>query len=109
MPGTACWSLWPDVSPRSAGNASWCCAGRAITAARGWGSRGRCTRDSAPHRRTRGRRRDAPVGGQRIVVLCGKGNNGGDGLVIARQLHTRFRPASLHVVLLAEPGELKGD
>ena len=53
--------------------------------------------------------RFAPLGGQRIVVLCGKGNNGGDGLVIARQLHTRFRPASLHVVLLAEPGELKGD
>ena len=53
--------------------------------------------------------RFAPLGAQRIVVLCGKGNNGGDGLVIARQLHTRFRPASLHVVLLAEPGELKGD
>ena len=43
------------------------------------------------------------------MVLCGKGNNGGDGLVVARQLHTRFAPASLHVVLLADPGELKGD
>jgi NAD(P)H-hydrate epimerase len=43
------------------------------------------------------------------VVLCGKGNNGGDGLVIARQLHTRFQPASLHAILLAEPAELKGD
>jgi NAD(P)H-hydrate epimerase len=53
--------------------------------------------------------RFAPLGEQRVVVLCGKGNNGGDGLVIARQLHTRFAPASLHVVLLAEPGELKGD
>ena len=30
--------------------------------------------------------RFAPLGEQRIVVLCGKGNNGGDGLVIARQL-----------------------
>jgi hydroxyethylthiazole kinase-like uncharacterized protein yjeF len=53
--------------------------------------------------------RFAPLAEQRIVVLCGKGNNGGDGLVVARQLHTRFAPASLHVVLLAEPGELKGD
>ena len=50
-----------------------------------------------------------PLADQRIVVLCGKGNNGGDGLVIARQLFTRFAPHSLHVVLLAEPGELKGD
>ena len=53
--------------------------------------------------------RFAPLDEQRIVVLCGKGNNGGDGLVIARQLHTRFAPASLHVVLLAEAGDLKGD
>jgi NAD(P)H-hydrate epimerase len=53
--------------------------------------------------------RFSPLGDQRIVVLCGKGNNGGDGLVVARQLHTRFLPASLHVVLFAEPGELKGD
>ncbi len=51
----------------------------------------------------------APLSEQRIVVLCGKGNNGGDGLVVARQLHTRFRPRALHVVLLAEPAQLKGD
>ncbi len=29
--------------------------------------------------------------------------------MIARQLYTRVRPAALHVVLLADPGELKGD
>src|SRR5262249_43523171 len=54
-------------------------------------------------------KRFAPLARQRIVVLCGKGNNGGDGLVIARQLYTRIRPAALHVVLLADAGELKGD
>jgi ADP-dependent NAD(P)H-hydrate dehydratase / NAD(P)H-hydrate epimerase len=53
--------------------------------------------------------RFAPLSGQRIAVLCGKGNNGGDGLVIARQLHTRCRPLELYVVLLASPEELKGD
>lgn len=51
----------------------------------------------------------APLRDHRIVVLCGKGNNGGDGMVVARQLYTRGRPAALHVVLLAEPAELKGD
>ncbi len=53
--------------------------------------------------------RFAPLSAQRIVVLCGKGNNGGDGLVIARQFHTRVCPAELHVVLLAAPEELQGD
>ena len=53
--------------------------------------------------------RFAPLSAQRIVVLCGKGNNGGDGLVVARQLHTRFHPQALDVVLLAAPEDLKGD
>jgi len=46
---------------------------------------------------------------ERIVVLCGKGNNGGDGLAIARQLHTRLHPQSLHVVLAGEATDLRGD
>jgi len=53
--------------------------------------------------------RFAPLAEQRIAVLCGKGNNGGDGLAIARQLFTRFHPRRLDVVLLAAPEELKGD
>ncbi len=53
--------------------------------------------------------RFAPLSAQRIVVLCGKGNNGGDGLAVARQLLTRFHPQALYVVLLAAPEELKGD
>lgn len=53
--------------------------------------------------------RFAPLAGQRIVVICGKGNNGGDGLVIARQLHVRVHPASLDVVLAFPPEELRGD
>lgn len=51
----------------------------------------------------------APVREQRVVVVCGKGNNGGDGLAIARQLHVRFDPRSLSVVLICDPAELRGD
>ena len=54
-------------------------------------------------------RRFAPLASHRIAVLCGKGNNGGDGMVVARQLATRVRPAALHIVLFCAPGELKGD
>jgi len=42
-----------------------------------------------------------------ICVLCGKGNNGGDGFVVARQL--RSAAAHVFVVLFAREEELKGD
>jgi NAD(P)H-hydrate epimerase len=43
----------------------------------------------------------------RIAVVCGKGNNGGDGFVVARKLHRAGRV--VEVLLLAPPAELKGD
>lgn len=51
----------------------------------------------------------APLDAHRIVIVCGKGNNGGDGLVIARQLALRHKPKSLDVVLAYSPEELQGD
>lgn len=54
-------------------------------------------------------RRHSPLSAQRIVIVCGKGNNGGDGLAVARQLALRFRPASLDVVLAHDPAEFRGD
>ena len=53
--------------------------------------------------------RYAPLSSHRIVVFCGKGNNGGDGLVIARQLHMRHHPSSLDVVLAEAPEEFTDD
>src|SRR5580692_3173796 len=43
----------------------------------------------------------------RIVVFCGKGNNGGDGFVAARRLHQRGK--KVQVILLADPADLRGD
>jgi hydroxyethylthiazole kinase-like uncharacterized protein yjeF len=54
-------------------------------------------------------RRFSPLQCQRIAIFCGKGNNGGDGFVIARQLLLRFRPRRLDVLLAADPSELSGD
>ena len=42
-----------------------------------------------------------------VVICCGKGNNAGDGFVIARHLH--LRGFQLRVLLWAEPDELTGD
>ena len=47
----------------------------------------------------------APAG--RIAIVCGKGNNGGDGLVAARLLREAGR--QVDVLAVAPPGELRGD
>ena len=44
---------------------------------------------------------------KKITVVCGKGNNGGDGFVVARLLETQDIPVS--VFLVGERGALKGD
>jgi len=42
-----------------------------------------------------------------VVILCGKGNNAGDGFVIAR--HLEIRGVAVRVLLLAPPDKLAGD
>jgi len=48
-----------------------------------------------------------PVRGKTITILCGKGNNGGDGLVVARLLHRRR--ARIHAMLLTPITDLCRD
>lgn len=45
--------------------------------------------------------------GKRVLILAGKGNNGGDGLVAAR--HLTNNGAEAKIFLLAKPEELQGD
>jgi len=42
-----------------------------------------------------------------VVILCGKGNNGGDGFVVARRL--RERGVAPQVILFADPSSMCGD
>ena len=44
---------------------------------------------------------------RRIAIVCGKGNNGGDGFVAARKLADAGR--EVDTILLADPAELRGD
>ncbi len=53
--------------------------------------------------------RFAPLSKHSVVVVCGKGNNGGDGFVIARQLWTRGLCRDVRVVELFDPATLSGD
>ena len=43
----------------------------------------------------------------RVCVLCGKGNNGGDGFVVAR--HLREEKVQTRVLLFGQPEEIRGD
>jgi ADP-dependent NAD(P)H-hydrate dehydratase / NAD(P)H-hydrate epimerase len=51
--------------------------------------------------------RYSPLSPKRLLLLCGKGNNGGDGFVIAREL--ALCCSEITVLLFANPSELKGD
>ncbi|MDD2421684.1 MAG: NAD(P)H-hydrate dehydratase [Heliobacteriaceae bacterium] len=53
------------------------------------------------------RRLPGGIQGKQVLILCGKGNNGGDGLVVAR--HFLNGGAVVKVFLLAQKRELKGD
>ncbi|MCX7983485.1 MAG: NAD(P)H-hydrate dehydratase [Bacteroidetes bacterium] len=53
------------------------------------------------------RRYYSPLGSKHVVVCCGKGNNGGDGFVVARLLSQYCR--CITVLVLPKNTELKGD
>lgn len=46
---------------------------------------------------------------RRVAVLCGKGNNGGDGFVVARLLHAEQINLEIRVYLFSAPQDLRGD
>jgi len=50
--------------------------------------------------------RERPVRGERFAVFCGSGNNGGDGLVVARKLNSLG--AKVAVLLLSESARFRG-
>jgi NAD(P)H-hydrate epimerase len=49
----------------------------------------------------------APIRGKRVSILCGKGNNGGDGFVVARRL--RAKGARVQAILVARRDDVGGD
>lgn len=48
-----------------------------------------------------------PLNGKRVVIVCGKGNNGGDGFAVAR--HLLLAEAVPHIFLAASKREISGD
>ena len=51
--------------------------------------------------------RYAPLAGKSITIVCGKGNNGGDGFVVGRLL--RRKKARVQILLLGSPADLSRD
>src|SRR5258706_1224858 len=49
----------------------------------------------------------ARIRGKRVVVVCGKGSNGGDGCVVARRL--KARGAAVRALLVGRRAEVRGD
>lgn len=52
-------------------------------------------------------RRLEEIGGRKVLIMAGKGNNGGDGLVAARHLYNQG--VAVRVWLWADPGQILGD
>jgi NAD(P)H-hydrate epimerase len=70
-----------------------------------WGISGLVLMENAGRGMADGIGKLAPAGP--VVICCGKGNNGGDGFVIARHLNIRGMP--VRVLVWSTPDELGGD